>query len=248
VYNDEVCAIQNYKTGFKEPEPVAVNGQMKSEALIVAVNLQRAGITPKRFVVQLVTGPWGVMEAEFSFTELAQMYEEITGTLLELENPVARLNPSPEACSFCPAILICSAVQTLSVRIKPIDTDPDALCRNLDKFKIIKKQMEEFEAFCERGMTADPPTLAITDYAMVLGAEKRDWKKDKLELAQAKLYELGIALNGIKTHTVAAYEKFYAKHYGKKVEDIKEAFKQLMEGLIEYSNNKPSLKRVKEIA
>jgi hypothetical protein len=38
----------------------------------------------------------------------------------------------------------------------------------------------------------------------------------------------------------------YAKHYGKKVEDIKDAFKQLMDGLIEYSNNKPSLKRVKE--
>ena len=108
LYNDETAMVINYKTGAKEPERVEINGQMRVEALLVAVNLQRAGITPKRFVVQLVTGPWGVMEAEFSYTELAQMYEEITGTLLDLQNPVARLNPSPEACGFCPAILICS--------------------------------------------------------------------------------------------------------------------------------------------
>lgn len=197
-------------------------------------------------MVQLVTGPFGVMEAEFSYTELAKMYEEITGTLLELENPTASLNPSPEACHFCPAILICNAVQTLSVRVKPIDTDPNALSRNLDKFKVIKKQIEEFEAFCERGMTADPPTLTITNYEMVPGAEKRDWKDTMLEEAQYRMGLQNASMGFIKTHTVAAYEKVYAKHYGKKVEDIKDAFKQLMDGLIEYSNNKPSLKRVKE--
>lgn len=268
VYNDEVCAIQNYKTGFKEPEPVAVNGQMKSEALIVAVNLQRAGITPKRFVVQLVTGPWGVMEAEFSYTELAAMYEEITGTLLQLQNEYAPLNPSPDACGFCPAILICQAVKD---KIPPIKTllrtsritnyttlDAKKLAQNLDEIKVLRDYFDEFETFCKNSLDETSKEsrakegsvpFEIDGYAMVPGAEKRDWKNPEQFLsAQQTLIKLGISLEGVKTHTPASYEKLYAKHYGRPVAEIKESFKQLMEGLIEYSNNKPSLKRVKEIA
>jgi hypothetical protein len=252
VHNDDTALIQNFKTGWKEPEPVKVNAQMKVEALLVAINLQRAGFSPNRFVVQLVTMPFGVLQAEFSRVELRAMYEEITVTLRGLESLDAQLNPSIEACSQCPAILVCNAVKTLSVKLNPIDTNPDALAHNLDKIKILQKHMEAFEAFCVKGLMSDPPTLTITDYAMVPGAEKRDWKD--LELAKVRLKsiqqcqksdDIQYSIEKLKTHTVAAYEKIYADYYGKKKDDIREAFASLMEGCIEVRSNRPSLKRIK---
>lgn len=245
-YNEDTCLCINYKTGFKEPERVEINGQMKVEALLIAINLQRAGITPKRFLVQIVSGPFGVFEAEFSYSNLAQMYEDVTGTLLALQSPDAPLHPGEEACHYCPAILICPAVNQLVVKTRPdpLNNDPDELARKLGKLRIIKQQIEEFEKYCYNGLMEDPPRFTLNGYELVPGAEKRDWKEGMLDIAGKRL---GLDLSSLKSHTPAAYEKFYAKSYNRPVPEVKEAFKQLMDGCIEYTNNRPSLKRVKEV-
>ena len=48
----------------------------------------------------------------------------------------------------------------------------------------------------------------------------------------------------LKAHTVAAYQKIYAGVYGKKPAEVREAFDKLMYGVIETTQNKPSLKPV----
>jgi hypothetical protein len=247
-YNSEVALVTNFKTGWKEPEPAKINSQCRVETLLVAVNLKRIGVTPKRFIAQINTMPFGVMQAEFSYEELAKMYLDITSTLLAIENPDALLNPSIENCDHCPAILVCNAVKSLSVKLNPIDTNPGALSHNLDKIKVMQKHMEEFEAFVVRGLTSDPPTLSIRDWEMVPGVERRDWKN--MELAQQRMVNEGIAehkLKTLKTHTPAAYEKIYAAHYGQKPDDIRDAFNALMSDCIEIRCNRPSLKKVKDV-
>lgn len=246
VYNNNICAIQDFKSGWTEPVPAKLNAQMRVQALLVALNLKRIGVTPKRFIVQIVTMPFGVLQAEFSYGELAKIYEDITDTLKAIEDPDALLNPSIDACNLCPAILVCNAVKSLSIKLNPIDTNPDALCHNMDKIKILEKHMEQFEAFIVKGLTEDPPSLSIRDWEMVPGAEKRDWKPGMLDIAGKRLVgEFGIILSSLKTHTPAAYEKLYAAHYDKNPEDVREAFNSLFADCIEVKRNKASLKRIK---
>lgn len=254
-YNSEICLLQDHKSGWDEPDPVKMNAQMRVQTLIAAINLQRIGITPKRFIAQVITMPFGVLQAEFSYTELKKMYEDITATLAEIESPMALVNPSIEACDKCPAILVCNAVKSLSVKLNPINTNPDALSHNLDKIKILQKQYEEFEKFCERGLLGDPnadppipPTLTIRDYEIVPGVERRDWRD--IELAQQRLINEGIPehkFKTLKTHTPAAYEKIYAAHYGQKPDELRETFNTLFADCFEIKRNKGSLKRIKDV-
>jgi hypothetical protein len=255
IYTDDTCLIQNYKTGWREPEKVKLNAQMKVEAMLVALKISvLKGSRIKRFIVQLVTIPFGVMEAEFTWTELAGLYDDITGTLASLESTTAELHASPDACRHCSAILICQAHKDLLkptltlLRTSPVSDDPVRLAEALDAIAIIRGYFDEFENYCKAGLTAEPPKprLTIKDYAMVPGAEKRDWSN--LEAARTALMESGVQaekMDKLKSHTVAGYQKLYAEHFKRKPEDIKEAFHKLMDGCITVTTNKPSLKRVK---
>lgn len=247
LYNQDTALLINYKAGFREPVRVKLNSQMKTEALLVALALNRAGIHPKRFFVQLVTLMFGVFEAEFSASELAGIWEETTGTLATLESHTAALQPSPDACDKCPAILICGAAKSLTVlRALPISSDPKQLAADLDKIAVMREYMDEYEEFCKQGLLADPPRFEIPNWAMVPGAERRDFKD--LKAARTALLESGIPstdLDAVKSQTVAAFEKIYARHYGKKPEEVREAFHRLLDGCIEVKQNKSSLKRIK---
>jgi hypothetical protein len=265
-YSKDTVVIQNYKTGWKEPDPVKTNSQMRVEAMLVALALGRAGIQPQRFVVQLVTMAFGVFEAEFSWAELAGLYDSIMATLKALESPTAPLRPSREACDNCGAILICSAVKDLVGPIKtlmrksPIVDETrfnsKRLAANLDEIQILRGYFDAFETYCKESLTAEPEKIVITDgvsvpfsiegYQITPGAETRAWKDpEAMAKASERLGKLGIIVNGLKTHSPASYLKLYAEHFGRKTEDAKEAFFKLMDGLIEIKNNRPSLKKVK---
>lgn len=262
-YNDRLCCIQDFKTGFKEPVKAKLNAQMKVNVLLAALNLHRAGVTTiQRYVAQIVTMTFGVMEAEWSAKELPGLYDEITGALGRLQSDRAELNPSIDACEYCEAILICSAVKdTLKptitlLKASPITDytryDPKQLSQILDQTKVIRNYIEEFEKFCVENLTGEPiktvivngeeQPFSITDYEMVPGNERRDWKDQ--EAACERLRKLGVEIH-VGLESPAMVEKAYAKHFGKKVPEIKEAFRELMSDCIETKQNKPSLKRVK---
>src|SRR6266436_4113116 len=115
VYNDDTAMIINYKTGWREPNLPAFNAHCKVEAVLVALALHRAGIKPQRFIIQLVTIPFGVFEAEFKWSDLRDHYNWIIETLVQLEYPRAALTPHPDACKRCPATLICPAIRDLVI-------------------------------------------------------------------------------------------------------------------------------------
>jgi Protein of unknown function (DUF2800) len=246
-YNDTICLVQNYKSGWKEPDPVRLNAQMKVEAVLVAMHMPK---TIERFIIQLVTMPFGVLESEFKWAELRDMYNWIVGILVELENERAPVTPHPDACPKCPAQLICQACKDLigpltKLRASAIGNDPKRLAESLDAIQIVRSYLDEFWAYCENGLTEG--TLKIDGYAMVPGTERREWKD--LETAAHRLFmESGAKesdFTKIKTHTVAAYQKLYARLHGKRPEEVREAFDKLMDGLVETKQNKASLKRVK---
>jgi hypothetical protein len=248
VFSKEISLTQDFKTGYSEPDPVRLNAQMRVIAMLVALNLIRAGHNKiKRFIVQIISMHYGVMEAEFSWAELAGLYDSTLATLASLESATAALQPSPEVCDKCPAILVCPAVQRLVVRANPIDTTPAELARNLDKVAMIKEYCEQFEEFCKKGLLAEPPKFAIPGYEMAPGAETR--KFTDIETAKSRMCELdpsvSDALNKLKTHTPPNYLKVYATFYNRDPKDCKEAFDKLMNGQIVTTQNKSSLKRVK---
>lgn len=256
-YNDEVCLVQNFKSGWTEPDPVAINAQCRVEIMLVALSLHRIDVHPKRFIHQLVTMPFGVMEHEFSYSELSGLYKAILGTLVTLEDDHAPLHASPTACAKCAAVLICPEIKRkvgpmTRMRKEPIDIDPKNLRRNLDEITMLRTYFDEFEDFCKRGLMNEEQRLEVDGWEMVPGAEKRDWKEGRLKEARIRLVnktdrlaEVETELAKVKTQTVAAYQKIYASLYDKKPEDCREAFDKLMEGCIEVKQNKPSLKRVK---
>lgn len=257
-YTEDICLIQNTKTGWREPNPVRMNPQMRVESVLVALALNRAGIQPQRFVVQLVTIPFGVFETTFQWSELRDHYNWIVDILVQLEQPNAALTPHPDACNHCPALLICQAAKDLlapvtRTRATAIEDAPDKLAETLDQIAVVQDHINEFKAYCERRLLAKESLIgdgtgpfSITGYAMVPGATNRTWTD--LEQGMHRLFmEPGVTekhFAKLKTHTVAAYQKIYAEIYGKKVNDVREAFDKLMYGVIEVKQNKPSLKRV----
>src|SRR6267378_197904 len=255
VYNDNTALTINFKTGWREPDPVRLNSQSRVEAVLVAMALAEAGIRPQRFIVQLVTIPFGVFETEFSWGELRDIYNWIVDMLVQLERPNAALTPHPDACNYCPALLICQAAKDLlapitKTRASAISHDPRRIAESLDSIDVIRDYLDEFKAYCEAGLLANPPTLKITGYAMVPGAENRKFMD--VAAAKSRMRELFIMdgsdryseVDKLKTHTPAAYQKIYAQNFNRDPKEVREAFDKLMDGLIETKQNKPSLKRV----
>lgn len=257
VYSDSIALVQNFKSGWTEPDPVRLNSQCRVEAVLVAMHMPQ---TIERIVVQLVTIPFGVFETEFKWSELRDIYNWIVDMLVELEKPNAALSPHPDACNHCPALLICQAAKDLlapvtKTRASAISHDPRRLAQSLDEIDVVREYLDEFKAYCEAGLMADPPTLKIDSYAMVPGAQRREWKSESLPEAEHRLRKtlknvmvdawINAQLLKLKTHTVAAYQKIYAQAFDTKPEDVREAFDKLMDGLIETKQNKPSLKRIK---
>lgn len=247
VYSADTALVINYKTGWKEPDPVRLNSQCRVEAVLVAMHMPQ---TIERIVVQLVTIPFGVFETEIKWSELRDFYNWIVDMLVELERSNAALSPHPDACSDCPAILICQAAKDLlapitRTRASAISHDPRRLAESLDSIDIIREYLDEFKTYCEAGLMADPPTLKINGYAMVPGAENRQFTH--IDSAKNRLLSIDgcLGVDRLRTHTPAAYQKLYAQAFGKDPKDVREAFDQLMNGLIETKQNKPSLKRIK---
>ena len=106
-YTPELALVQDYKCGFSEPDPAEDNAQLRVLAVLIALNLP----TVKEVVVQIVSGPYGVTEARYGLAELSAAYGEIVETLKAINAPDAPFSPSPEACHYCGAKLICQALK-----------------------------------------------------------------------------------------------------------------------------------------
>jgi hypothetical protein len=244
VYTPTVALVQDFKTGWSEPDPAEQNSQMKVLAVLVALHMPSM---LREVVVQIISGPFGVTEARYDLPALANAYNEILGTLRAIQDPMAPLNPSPEACRFCPAINICQAVKNLIVPIAKTQVSalPDGArgAKLLDEVELLQEHLDSIREHYAQRLTADP-AYDLPGYAMVPGVVRRevvDWEAARQRLGEwLELDEI----NGAANYRLGDLEKALGKKLGLKGKPLKERMGEILRGLIEERPNAASLKRV----
>jgi Protein of unknown function (DUF2800) len=245
IYTPKLALIQDYKTGFSEPDPAEQNAQLKVLAMLFAIN----HISTQEVVVQIISGPYGVTEARYNIAALSAAYEEIVKTLTAINSPNAAFNPSPEACRYCGAKLICQAVKDTIAPVareqySALPVEPERAARLLDEVAVIKGHVAEIEAFYFQKLSEDS-AFQIPGYALVPGAVRRevfDWftARDRLEAYLDKE-----DLMAAETYRLGDLEKALARKLKLKAKDAKTKMNEILAGLIEEKQNVSSLKRVR---
>jgi hypothetical protein len=244
-YTNELALVQDYKTGFREPDAAEDNAQLRVLAVLIALNLP----TVKEVIVQIVSGPFGITEARYSLAELSAAYEDIVKTLRAINAPDAPFNPSPEACKFCGAKLICQAIKDQVVKpltklqMSALPLDGPRAAKLLDEVEIMAGLLKEIKKFYAAQF--EDPAYSIPGYAMVPGALVRevvDWDAARSRLAEFLPIE---QLNSAADYRLGELEKSLGKALKLKAKEAKEKMNQVLKGLVTEKQNASSLKRVK---
>jgi hypothetical protein len=242
VYTKHVLLIQDFKSGWIEPEPAETNAQLKVLSVLGAIAVPEV----TEVIAQIVSEQFGVTEARYDIAKLSRAYNEILETLDRIHDERAELVPGVVQCKRCPAINICQAVKN---RIKPVaitqiselPDDADRAGRLLDEVALLKEHLEEIEHYYKGRMSLDP-TYKIAGYAMVPGNTRRevsDWDQ-----AWSRL-EPYIAEGEIKpSYTLGEVEAQLGRALKLKPKAAKEKLNQILDGLIAEKQNAASLKRV----
>jgi hypothetical protein len=244
VYTERLALVQDFKTGWAEPDPAETNAQLKFLSVLVAMNLRQV----TEVVAQIVSGPHGVTETRFGLGELAHAYNDVVGTLRKLRDPQAAFNPSPEACRFCPAITICQAAKDLILPIARLQHSAlpsgDRAAKLLDECELLENHIEAIRAYyAERLLNEE--SYAVPGWGMEQGAPRRavtDWHTARLRLEE---YIDSAELNGAESYKLASVEKYLGKKLKLKGSELKAKLAEILCGLIEEKYPAKSLKRVK---
>jgi uncharacterized protein DUF2800 len=242
-FTDKIALVQDFKSGWSEPEPAEQNAQMMVLAVLVGLSLPDL----EEIIVQVISRSHGVSEARYGVRELETAYNQIHSVLTRLGKADAPLVPSVEACRYCPAILICPAIQeaikpmTKKLVIEELPRQGPKATELLDRAGIVKNYIAELEKFYAK-IVSDAPG-SVPEYQMAPGPGKRavsDW-----EAASARLGEY------LEPHIVKEAQSFkmtqleaaLGDSLGLSLKEAKLKFNQILEGLIEIKYPAPSLRR-----
>jgi hypothetical protein len=245
VYSGTTALILDFKSGHSEPDPAEQNAQLKVLAVLVALHLPQA-IT---VIAQIISGPHGVTEARYSIAELAHAYNEILDTLRAIHAESAPFNPSPEACKWCPASLICQAVKDSILPVarqqySALPLEPDRAAKLLDEVAVIKSHIAEIEKFYFQRLSEDL-AFSIPGYALVPGITRREvtnWHAARKRLEEF-IDEKDLAAS--ETYSLGDIEKALGRKLKLKAKEAKTRLNEILSGLIEEKQNSPSLRRVR---
>ena len=244
-YTRKVALVQDYKTGWAEPDPAEENAQMRVLAVLVALAMPDL----EEVIVQIVSGPFGITEARFDLKALGEIYSHIIEVLRAINAPDAPLTPSPEACKFCGAKLICQAVKDTivkpltKVQLSALPVDGPRAAKLLDEVEIMAGLLKEIKKFYAAKF--EDPAYTIPGYAMVPGntiREVTDW-----DAARARLAEY-LDINELKSaadYRLGELEKSLGKVSKLKGKPLKDRMNEILQGLYVEKQNASSLKRVK---
>jgi hypothetical protein len=245
VYSGTTALILDFKSGHSEPDPAEQNAQLKVLAVLVALYLPQA-IT---VIAQIISGPHGVTEARYSIAELAHAYNEILDTLRAIHAESAPFNPSPEACKWCPASLICQAVKDSILPVarqqySALPLEPDRAAKLLDEVAVIKSHIAEIEKFYFQRLSEDL-AFSIPGYALVPGITRRE--VTNWHVARKRLEEFidEKELQAAETYQLGDIEKALGRKLKLKTREAKIKLNEILQGLIKENQNSPSLRRVR---
>jgi len=241
--------IQDYKFGFREPDPAEINAQLKFAVVLAALEYKHIN----NWIVQIVSGPYGVTEAHYDIKAIAHAYDEVVETLARINDEHAAFTPGVEQCRYCPAQLICQAHRDATVapmtklQITQLPSEPQRASKLLDEVEMLRRLCDEVETFYSDKLLHDP-NFSIPNYAMVPGAIKRevtDW-----DIARSRLGEyLDVdQIKGAANYRLGDLEKALAKTLKLRSKEAKERINEILQGLIIEKQNLPSLKRRKDFS
>jgi len=245
VYSDQVALVQDFKTGFSEPDPAEQNTQLRVLAVLTGISLPSV----REVIVQIISGPYGVTEARYDLAALGSAYHDIRATLQKLQAIDAPLNPGVAQCAYCPAALICQPCRDLlspptKFQTAKLPDDPDKAAKLLDEVAILEGVFKEVKEYYANRLTTDP-TYRIKNYEMVPNAPRREI--EDVEAAKSRLAEFLDAgeLNAAMDLKVGQAEKLFGKKVGLRGKELREKFNAVMQGVIVEKTPSPSLKRIK---
>ena len=245
-HNDTTALVIDFKSGFSEPDPAEINSQLKVLAVLVALHLPQVTTV----IVQIISGPHGVTEARYTIAELAHAYNEILDTLLAIHAENAPFNPSPEACQYCPAVLICPAFKKQMLepvqkqQLIELPTDPEEVSALLDRTEAVIRYAIQVKEFYAQRLT-DDPSCSIPGWGMVPGITRREvtnWHVARQRLEEF-IDEQDLAAS--ETYSITDIEKALGRKLKLKAKEAKVKLNEILSGLIEEKQNAPSLKRVR---
>jgi hypothetical protein len=235
VIGGTTAAVQDFKFGFREPDPAEVNSQLKFLAVVVALAYPHL----TEVVAQVVSGPYGVSEAHYSVRDLAAAYNDVVATLARINDEHATFSPSIEACRYCPAAAICQATKDLILPVARLQhsalPDGERAGKLLDECELLERHIEQIRKYYAERLESDP-AYSVPGWNMVPGPGRReviDWRAARNRLEEFVEPEW---LDGLMNFSIPAVEKMLAKSLGIKA---KEASVKLAEILGELLNVKP---------
>jgi hypothetical protein len=246
IYTPSIALVQDFKTGWSEPDAADQNSQMKVLAVLVALHMPRM---LREVVVQIISGPFGVKEARYDLAALAKAYNEILATLRTLQDPLAPLSPSPEACRYCPAINVCQAVKNsilaiaVKTQVSPLPGGESG-SKLLDELEVVQGFIDTARQHYREQLFQDP-SYDLPGWSLIPGAIRRevtDWEIARQRLAEWLDLE---EINGAANYRLGDLERALGKKLKLRGPDLKQRVNEILQGLIEEKQNAASLKRVK---
>ena len=239
-------SVIDFKSGFSEPDPAEINSQLKVLAVLVALHLPHV----TEVYAQIISGPYGITEARYTIQELAQAYNEILDTLRAIHAESAPFNPSPEACRYCPAVLICPAFKKQMLepvqkqQLVELPTDPEEVSALLDRTEAVIRYADQVKEFYAQRLT-DDPSCSIPGWGMVPGITRRE--VTNWHVARKRLEEFidEKELAASETYSLGDIEKALGRKLKLKAKEARVKLNEILAGLVEEKQNQPSLRRVR---
>ena len=239
VLSRDTGLIQDFKFGFREPDPAEINAQLKFAVVVAALEFRHIN----NWIVQIVSGPYGVTEAHYDIKAIAHAYDEVIETLARINDEHAVFTPGPEQCRYCPAAMICEASLPAATKYTPLP-DGKLATQVLDECEVLERRIEEIRAYYKERMENDS-NYSVPEYGLAPGPQRRvveDWKR-----ARARLEEFiePAELEELANYSIPNVEKLLAKALKLRAKESSAKLGEILGELLSVKPGNLCLKRTK---
>lgn len=210
-WDEQTALVQDFKSGFHEPEPAESSAQLKVLSVLVGLELPHV----KEVIAQIVSGPYGVTETRFGIAELAHVYGEIGRTLEAIGSQEAFYNPGPKQCRYCPGALICPALREKRklVRLENLPPAGEEAAKLLLACELASRQIEQIRAYYKE-LLLSQADAEIPGWGLVTGPGRRevaDWRAARTRLEE---FVSADEIEKLADYSIPKLEKLLVKALG----------------------------------
>jgi len=239
VVSKDTGLIQDFKFGFRESDPAESNAQLKFAVVLAALEYRHIN----NWIVQIVSGPYGVSEAHYDIKAIAHAYDEVVETLARINDEHAAFTPGVEQCRYCPAAMICEASLPAATKYSPLP-DGKLATEVLEECEVLERRIEEIRAYYKERMENDS-NYSVPGYGLAPGPQRRvveDWKR-----ARARLEEFvdPAELEALVNYSIPNVEKLVGKALKLRAKDTGVKLAEILGDLLTVKPGNLCLKRVK---